>query len=355
MIKVSYDPAIQESSPQTKPAYIKVKYGNGLSISSMNDLKNYTAVVANPPWDNMEKKLKRKPTNLILPKNVDEKFLDELAKNNQGHDIIVGIGGGVAIDAGKFLSWKWNLPYMRIPSIISVDAFLTKEVGVRNENRVRYIGCSEPNNIVIDYELIRSAPQKLNYAGTCDVLSICTALGDWKIAKEQFGDKFNQKIYDRAFKLAKDMLSKPEELKVLSDKGIKYLVDCLIAECYICADWGNARPEEGGEHHLAYCVERVSPKQYLHGSLVGLNMLVVLKLQGSNAAFTVEEVKDYFDRIGHEYKPKQIGIDRETYKKALLAISEYVKAEKLEHGLWYTQNPYKEASIEKILDWVFNL
>jgi glycerol dehydrogenase-like iron-containing ADH family enzyme len=202
--------------------------------------------------------------------------------------------------------------------------------------------------------LIREAPPKFNYAGTCDVLSICTALGDWKIAHEQFGDKFDQSIYNKAYTLAKDMISKPNELKKLSNEGIKYLVECLKEECYICADWGNARPEEGGEHHLAYCIERISPKQYIHGCLVGLNILVVLKLQGSYATFNVDEIKSYFDAIGHEYKPKQIGIDKETYKKALHHIKDYVIAENLEKGLWFLKNPFQEYTIDDVIEWVFN-
>lgn len=335
--------------------YIFISYGENIASERINQLLEYTAVVANPPWNEFSKSLTKQPINTILAQNVDENYLENLAKTNQGHGIVVGLGGGVAIDTCKFLSWKWNLPNMRIPSIISVDAFLTKEVGVRNQNRVRYVGKSEPNNIIIDYNLIRAAPPKFNYAGTCDVLSICTALGDWKIAHEIFGDKLDVCIYDRAYKLAKDMLSRPEGLKNLTNDGIKYLVDCLKEECYICADWGNARPEEGGEHHLAYCVERISPKQYLHGSLVGLNILVVLKLQGNYAAFSVEEVKSYFDTIGHEYRPTQIGIDKETYKKALRHIKEYVKSENLEKGLWFLNDPFQCSSIDEIIDWVFKI
>lgn len=339
--------------------YIKIEYGRDLAVEKLNKLGNYTAVVADPPWSSFSTKIRNLPKETIFPKNVDEQYLQSLLDvyfNKIGdNELIVGMGGGLAIDAGKYLSWKLDRPYMRIPSIISVDAFLTREVGVRNKNRVRYIGRSEPNNVVIDYELIRSAPPVLNFAGTCDVLSICTALGDWKIAHEVYGDKFDQDIYDRAYDLAKDMLSNPNDLRELNDAGIKYLVECLKEECYICEEWGNARPEEGGEHHLAYCVERISPKQYLHGSLVGLNILVVLKLQGSYAAFSVDEVKEYFDQIGHEYTPQQIGIAPKTYKSALLKIQDYVREENLEKGLWYTDNPFRLHTIDEITDWCFSL
>ncbi|MBD3351741.1 MAG: iron-containing alcohol dehydrogenase, partial [Candidatus Lokiarchaeota archaeon] len=314
--------------------FIKIRYGSDLAVKSINDLKNYTAVVADPPWRNFKQRINNYPHETIIAENVDIDHLNDLA--NKPHDCseVVGLGGGVAIDTSKYLSWKWNIPVIRIPSIISADAFLTREIGVRDQHRVRYIGKSEPNNIIIDYNLIRGAPPKYNYAGTCDVLSICTALGDWKIGKEIFHDPFDKGIFNKAYRLAKKMLRNPHKVKALSNDGIKFLVECLKEECYICEDWGNARPEEGSEHHLAYCIERISPKLYLHGSLVGLNILTVLKLQGSYRVFSVDELKTYFDEIGHHYLASQIGLSRETYKKALKYIQEYVKLEKLEHGLW---------------------
>jgi glycerol dehydrogenase-like iron-containing ADH family enzyme len=121
-----------------------ISYGENIASERINQLLEYTAVVANPPWNEFSKSLTKQPINTILAQNVDENYLENLAKTNQGHGIVVGLGGGVAIDTCKFLSWKWNLPNMRNPSIISVDAFLTKEVGVRNQNRVRYVGKSEP-------------------------------------------------------------------------------------------------------------------------------------------------------------------------------------------------------------------
>ncbi len=86
-----------------------------------------------------------------------------------------------------------------------------------------------------------------------------------------------------------------------------------------------------------------------------MNILVVLKLQGNYAAFSVEEVKSYFDTIGHEYRPTQIGIDKETYKKALRHIKEYVKSENLEKGLWFLNDPFQCSSIDEIIDWVFKI
>ena len=164
----------------------------------LNSLDSYVLITQNPPFDTLfQKKLTQLPIQIIYPTNVDTHYLEEISqKVSKPKDVgyVVGFGGGVAIDTAKFLSWKWKKPLIQIPSIISTDAFLTHEIGVRVDNKVQYIGKAVPEQIIIDFDVIKSAPKVLNYAGTCDVLSICTALGDWKIAYEEFGDKIDKKM-----------------------------------------------------------------------------------------------------------------------------------------------------------------
>ncbi|MHA1338780.1 MAG: iron-containing alcohol dehydrogenase [Promethearchaeota archaeon] len=333
---------------------MNIKYGKNTSIKRINSLedKYFVIVASDPPWSSFKTNLKTSPSKVIIPESVDIKYLEALAKQNFNASHVVGIGGGLAIDVAKFISWKKNISLIRIPSVISVDAFLTKEIGVRIKNRVNYIGNSDLNEIIIDYSLIQSAPPYLNYAGTCDVLSICSALGDWKIATDKFDCDIDKNIFRKAKELAIKMLENPKKVKTLSEKGIRFLVECIKEEYLICEEYGNSRPEEGGEHHLAYCIEKISPNKYIHGCLVGLNILVVLNIQGPYAVFDFNEIKNYFDEIGHRYKLKEIGISRETYKKALMKILNYVKKENLEKGVFWIKNILNKQKIEEIINWI---
>ena len=333
-----------------------LNFGSNLVFDTINELENYVLVTQNPPFTpSLNESLSNQPIHSIYPTNVDLNSLEQLSHNNilkAKIEHVVGFGGGVAIDTAKFLSWKWDKKLIQIPSIISTDAFLTHEIGVRIENRVRYIGKAIPEQIIIDYEIIKSAPKVLNYAGTCDVLSICTALGDWKIAHDKFGDKFDSKIFQKARKCAQNLINDAPAIKDMQEEGIQKLVGYLQEEMRICEEWGSARPEEGGEHHLAYCIEELSPKRYLHGALVALNILTVLRLQGDSAEFSDHELKDFFDHIGHSYKFEQIGITSDLYKKALHEIQSYVTKEKLEKGIWYTKNPFSKISISDLINWI---
>ena len=334
----------------------KLVYGNKKAIELLESLGNYLLVTQNPPWDSINAKLKNKPASIVIPENVDQKELDKLviARDSSEITTIVGLGGGVACDTAKYIAWKTKKPLFIIPSVISTDAWLCSAVGVRIENKVRYVGESFPEKMIVDYDLIKAAPKFLNYAGLCDVLSISTALGDWKIAKEKYGAKFDQQIYDEAKQIVLNMMKDRKEFHEMDEKGIKKLVEYLQAECVLCGRWGNARPEEGGEHFLAYCIEEISPKRYIHGCLVGLNILSVLKLQGPYAEFDYNEIKKFLDDVGLPYMPKQSGLTPEVYRKGLETCKSYVAREKLDFGLWSLNNPFNYSSIDEIMEWVFS-
>ena len=162
------------------------------------------------------------------------------------------------------------------------------------------------------------------------------------------------RIFHETEELLHQLFSARALIKEMKDEGIKKIIEFLLWEIKLCEEWGNARPEEGGEHFLAYAIEKIRPARYLHGALIALNVLIVLRLQGSDAIFNYQDVQDVLDCIGLKYSPQSLGIPREDFKKALEYVPKYVVEEKLFHGLWNRLNPFQEVSIEKILDWIYS-
>lgn len=333
---------------------VEANYGAGLAKKTLDRLSSYCIATQPVPWDKWSQCLDKHPKKIIYCTIMEESHLESLAKEKPDVDFVVGLGGGVSCDTGKYLAWKWQKPLITIPSIISVDAFLSKEVGIRNQNRVRYIGSAIAKELIIDFDLIRSAPAFLNYSGIGDIISCATALGDWRIANKEFGDPINETIFNATRELVIKMIQNVASLHALSNEGIKNLVEYLREECILSEQWGNARPEEGGEHFLAYALEKVSPHQYLHGSLIALNVLVVLRLQGKDAVFSVNEIREFYEKLGVNYSPAKLKIDRLDYQNALEYVQKHVADEKLFHGLWNRKNPFENASIKAILDWIYS-
>jgi len=327
---------------------VKPKFGTGLSCETLDSLDKYVLITMPEPWEIIEKQISNKPEYLEFNYNMSmnnlEKFYDSFEPFITDNYAIVGIGGGTACDTAKFLTWKFkeefnfDLELYLIPSIISVDAFLCSSVAIREENRVKYIGESTPKGIIIDFELIKEAPKYLNRAGVSDTISITSALGDWLIAKDEINEKFDQKVFDQAKSIVFELLDSRIDIGEVNDKGIKALVDGFYNEVLLCEEWGNARPEEGSEHFLAYCLESITKEHYIHGNLIGLNILISLYLQEEYAQFSVEELQQFFNEIKLEYAPKNQNIAYIDLKTALKQIKQYVIDENLHYTIYNSPN-----------------
>ena len=66
-----------------------------------------------------------------------------------------------------------------------MDAGFTDAIGVRSDGRVRYIGRVLPEYVVLDIDLVRSAPPRMNRSGVGDILSCHTGLWDWRFAVDR--------------------------------------------------------------------------------------------------------------------------------------------------------------------------
>ncbi|MFX0100574.1 MAG: iron-containing alcohol dehydrogenase [Candidatus Hodarchaeota archaeon] len=337
---------------------IKPVFGENVLSERLNAIGSYILVTMEEPWELLESKLDNPPKEIIFNRDMDIenlKTIEKRLKFKVNH--VVGFGGGTSCDTAKYLSWKWKLPLIVSPSIISVDAWLCRSIAVREDHKVKYIGDVKQQELIVDYSLIKQAPKYLNWAGIADVISITTALGDWLIARDKFGDKFNQDVFDEAKKIAEALIKEASNIKAVNDKGIRALVKGQVDEVVLCEAWGNARPEEGSEHFLGYCLEDITHAHYIHGNLIALNILVVLKLQRDHAVFNHSKMKEFFDEIGIEYSPIKQKIKRDDYKQALETIHKYMKKEKFFNGLWTLENVFDQEgdySVDGILDWIYS-
>ena len=99
---------------------------------------------------------------------------------------IIGFGGGQALDVAKFFSWSLGgIALYQVPTALTVDAPYGHRAAIRYDGVVRYVGFATPLCVFIDYDIIRSAPIKLNLSGVADVLCYHTAHADWALATKE--------------------------------------------------------------------------------------------------------------------------------------------------------------------------
>ena len=245
---------------------------------------------------------------------------------------VFGIGGGSALDFAKFASRVLAVPLVLCPSILSVDAGYTVASGVRElrENAagvskmsVVYVGDCRPAALLVDFSLLRRAPPVLNRSGVGDLLSCATALWDWTEARDRLGERYDEPIAERTRALLARLLASAPDVRDVSEDGLRLLSELYVEEVSMCEQWGNSRCEEGSEHYVAYALEALTGKHYLHGQLIALCVVLVGAFQGQDMQPTIEFVR----AVGLDCSLGAVGTNRAELVEVLTTMGEFVRNE----------------------------
>jgi glycerol-1-phosphate dehydrogenase [NAD(P)+] len=258
-----------------------------LPFSELEETRDVALVTSAPAWDAVKDSLRLKVVWRYDVTEAEETAWLSASATLHG-DVLYAVGGGLAVDAAKYLAAKHGLPLICLPTVLSVDAFLTWASGVRHDGCVTYIETKPPERLIIDFAVLAAAPVAVRAAGMCDVLSIATGLWDWRYAHDRGKNPPNMSYIPYVETIAQGILQGAldcAEAAGQGDKdGLKQLLDCLALEVQLCNQIGHSRPEEGSEHYFAYSVENVMGKGLPHGDLVGPGIVLMAALQEQNIA-----------------------------------------------------------------------
>lgn len=166
-------------------------------------------------------------------------------------DLVVGFGGGTALDCAKFVANAVKTPCLVIPSMLSTNVFSTNKTCVKASGVKSTADTIKPS-VLVSYDILELSPKE-NLYGLVDVLSIFTALNDWWIAR--YAEPLT-KEHERASKLLEQVVNTPiNEYK----KDWLKLYSVIFESGEITNSYGSGRPESGSEHIFSkYLEERLS-------------------------------------------------------------------------------------------------
>jgi glycerol-1-phosphate dehydrogenase [NAD(P)+] len=301
------------------------------AVDTLGELGPYLIAANDPPWSSIADRVPA-PVTLVTARDMEIGKLDRDVEHtaDDGVEIVVGFGGGTALDTAKYLAWKRGLPLVQIPTITSVDAGFTDAIGVRSEGRVRYVGSIVPEEVVLDIDLIRSAPVHLNRAGIGDVLSCHTGLHDWRAAVGAGeGVAWNDAAAGLGVSLLGELDSMVADIRDATPDGIRWLADCYRRIGAACAALGHSRFEEGSEHFWAYAYEHATGIHHVHGELISFAVVALAHVQDNDAEFAHRIVS----RAGVRAHPGDLGIGRAEFGDNLVGLRAYSHAEGLDVGV----------------------
>ena len=298
------------------------------SLADIDEQREVTLLHSQGTWEAVATKLDFCPGNRI---EVTQATIDhwEAIEQDVSGEAIYAIGGGLAVDAAKYVAVKRNLPLLCIPTVISVDAFLTWASGYRSEGCVKYVETKPPDEVIVDFDVIRAAPITIRSAGITDVLSIATGRYDWKYAdaagRNPVGMAYDPSVDSMIESILDASIACAAAAGRGEDQGLKRLFECLAMEVQLCNLIGHSRPEEGSEHYFAYAAEQVLGKGLPHGDLVGPGIMVAGRLQGQNTDGLEQAMRDCNVPL-HK-------IPAQTIRDVLRSLPEYCEKHQLPYGI----------------------
>lgn len=227
-------------------------------------------------------------------------------------DALIGIGGGKAIDAVKYMSFLKKMPFISIPTSTSNDGFASSGASLLVNNKRMSLPAKTPYGIIVDIDVIKGAPEKFIYSGIGDLVSNITALYDWKFEEEN-GKTIVDDFATMISKKAVNSFVRTEFKGIKDDLFLKELVDSLTLNGISMEIAGDSSPASGAEHLISHALDKFLENPQLHGVQVGIATYIMAKVQNHRG----KRIKTILEETGFFEYVKTLKMKKDDFKKAI--------------------------------------
>ncbi|MBD2200261.1 MULTISPECIES: iron-containing alcohol dehydrogenase family protein [Calothrix] len=249
-----------------------------------------------------------------------EASLKSLRKAAKDHtaDLIIGVGGGKALDTAKLVAHQLQLPVVTIPTSAATCAAWSALSNVYSESGAFLYDVSLsrcPDLLILDYDLIQTAPQHTLVAGIGD------AIAKWYEASVSSGHS-QQTLTIAAVQQARvlrDILLQ-KSTTALQEPGSEVwreVVDATVLMAGVIGGLGGAQCRTVAAHAVHNGLTHVAGHSSIHGEKVAYGILVQLRLeemvQGNQLATSArQQLLKFYAEIGLPKKLSDLGLGNIT-------------------------------------------
>ena len=275
------------------------------------------------------------------PYRIEADYLDTLAEGLPPQvGVVYGIGGGMVADAAKYVGWKRGLPVVIVPTALSQDGFFTALVAARTDGSVNYITTGPAEKLIIDWEVIRAAPQNFRGAAIVELLTIVTGILDWRYAAEHNQNTPETRFVPWAAGLMAGIAQQAFKIAAGVGRGdvesLRNLLDLICMEVQLTNQMGHNRPQEGSEQYFAYAIEPRAGKgkPVPYADMVGPGILLASALHGQDTDPIRRTLESAGIRLGQ--------LRSEDIVDTLKILPEYVRKHNLPYSILNDLDPTAE-------------
>lgn len=224
-------------------------------------------------------------------------------------EVIVGFGGGKALDVAKYAAHLTGIAYFAVPASLSNDGFCSPQSSLTVAGKRRSLPSAMPFAVVIDTAVCQQAPRELWLSGVGDLVAKFTAVADWKLAFHAV----QTPVDDFAALLSEasvyQFLAQPKR----DVEGIRLLGTALLSNGVAMAMCGSSRPASGSEHLISHALDAISVRPRLHGLQVGVAAYLISLLQGEKSGV----IESLFSATGFWEAVESDPFDRAEWREAV--------------------------------------
>lgn len=328
------------------PGLPRLVFGDGVLARGAEQIPRPYALLTQPePAQLADPGVRDRAGHVRLVSSLREADLAELERGVPDVAAVLGLGGGTAMDAAKFLAWQRGVPLFNAPSAVSVDASVTNTIAVRAGTGVEYRGFVVAEAVFVDFGLIGQAPPRMNRAGAGDLLSIHTAVRDWEIGAGNGGAELVPEVARRAREIFDTIALLAGDISAVSRRGIEAVVRAYLEINELATALGHAQLEEGSEHYFAYCLESVTRRSFIHGEAVTLGAVLMAALQDNDPG----RLRAIADAAGIRWRAADLGLSEEDIAVTLRQLPGFVREAALPWSV-IDQAPIDEAAMTRLAE-----
>ena len=258
------------------------------------------ALITDPTvWATLKNTLEIPVAIQAEPDRRDRDFFESLGQGLPADiGVVYAVGSELIVDAAKMVAFWSKKPLVIIPTAFGSDNPFTWMAWVHENNLNKEVVTGPAEQVIIDWQIIMEAPSNLRGAGIVDVLSIITALLDWRYATQKNKTTPDTRLNTWAMGISAGLAGQALKIAPAVGQGtpeaLRTLLDLTCVMVQLDSQLGHRRASHGTEHMFADIVK--ADPEVSHTERVAAGILYAAALNGQDvtplrAAITAANVR----------------------------------------------------------------